>query len=328
MEKRRMRFSGSHLRILVSITVYVVLIGVFMLVAPEAFLGYRIYMTFLAVIPFGLILGLGMTYVAVSGEIDLSFPAVMCFSAYVFAFTLSNTGSSILAFLACLISGTIAGAINGVVVAKTRIPSIIATLGTQFLWMGIVLVLSRGMTIKIPFVRDLLIWDIFVARIGGIVPTQSLWAFGIAILLGLVLNKHRFGDNVIFLGDNREAARVLGINTNRVIIQVFGLMGLLSAFAGMLVTIDFATWYPVVGRSYLLPVFAAVFLGGTQMTGGEGSILGTVIGAFLLGSMTSGIVAAGVSLDGHRYFLYKFPWHRFQQLQIVYTIKLSQYHEA
>ena len=98
----------------------------------------------------------------------------------------------------------------------------------------------------------------------------------------------------MFAGDNREAARMLGVNTDKVMIQVFGLMGLLSAFAGMLITLDLATWWPVLGPGYLLPVLAAVFLGGTQMVGGEGTILGTVVGAFIMGSMTAGIVAAGV----------------------------------
>jgi len=70
-------------------------------------------------------------------------------------------------------------------------------------------------------------------------------------------------------------------------------MGLLSAFSGMLVTLDLATWWPILGPGYLLPVIAAVFLGGTQMVGGEGTILGTVVGAFIMGSMTAGIVAAG-----------------------------------
>jgi len=270
------------------------MIGVFMLVAPSAFLGYRIYIAFLTAVPFALILALGATYVITSGEIDLSFPGVMSLSGYVVAITITNTGSSILALLAGLIAGIIMGVINGVMVTKIRIPSIIATLAASFLWLGLALVLSRARTIQLGFVRELPIWEIFVGRIGGVFPAQALWAVGIAILLGLILTRHRFGDAIIFAGDNREAARVLGINTDRVMIQVFGLMGLLSAFAGMLVTLDMATWWSLTGPGYLLPVLAAVFLGGTQMVGGEGTIFGTVIGCFIMGSMTAGIVAAGV----------------------------------
>ena len=277
-----------------SIGVYVVMIGVFMLVAPSAFLGYRIYIAFLTAVPFSLILALGATYVITSGEIDLSFPGIMSLSGYVFATTLTNTGSSILALLAGLISGMILGAINGVMITWFRIPSMIATLGASFLWMGVALVLSRAKVISLAFVRELPVWEIFVSRIGGVFPAQALWALGIAILLGWVLTRHRFGEAIMFAGDNREAARMLGINTDRVMIQVFALAGMMSAFAGMLVTLDMATWWSLTGPGYLLPVLAAVFLGGTQMVGGEGTIFGTVIGCFIMGSMTAGIVAAGV----------------------------------
>lgn len=276
-----------------SIAVYVIMIGVFMLLAPRAFLAPMIYLAFLATVPFALILALGQTYVITSGEIDLSFPGVMCLSGYVFALTMINTGSSIIAILAGLISGIILGAINGVMITKLRIPSIIATLASSFLWMGVALVVSRARTISLGFVRELPVWAIFVSRIGGVFPAQAVWALGIAILLGLVLTRHRFGEAIMFAGDNREAARMLGVNTDKVMIQVFGLMGLMSAFAGMLVTLDMATWWPILGPGYLLPVLAAVFLGGTQMVGGEGTILGTVVGAFIMGSMTAGIVAAG-----------------------------------
>ena len=275
------------------IGVYVVMIGVFMVLAPRAFLAPMIYLAFLATVPFALILALGLTLVITSGEIDLSFPGVMCLSGYVFSLTLVSTGSSILAILAGLISGIILGAINGVMVTRFKIPSMIATLGASFLWMGVALVLSRAKTVSLAFVRELPVWEIFVSRIGGVFPAQALWAFGIAIVLGWVLTRHRFGEAIMFAGDNREAARMLGVNTDRVMIQVFGLMGLLSAFSGMLVTLDLATWWPVLGPGYLLPVIAAVFLGGTQMVGGEGTIMGTVVGAFIMGSMTAGIVAAG-----------------------------------
>ncbi len=291
---KKKRIGTGRLRILVSIGIYVALIGVFMLVAPSVFLEGRIYTAFLSTIPFSLIMALGLTFVIIAGEFDLSFPGVLCFSSFVFAYTLSNIGSSILALLACLISGIIMGLINGVIVIKIKIPSIITTLGTQFAWMGLALILSGASMLSMGYARELLIWDIFVGRIGGVLPTQSLWAFGIAILLGLILNRHRFGEAIMFAGDNREAARMLGVNTDKVIIQVFGLMGLLSAVAGMLLTFEMGGWWPTYGPGYLLVTIAAVFIGGTAVRGGEGTILGTVVGAFIVGSMTAGIVASGV----------------------------------
>ena len=276
------------------IGVYVVLIGAFMIAAPRVFFGYRIYMAFLSTIPFALIMALGFTFVIIAGEIDLSFPGVMCLSSFFFANILTTTGSSTLALLACLISGIIMGLINGVVVTRTRIPSMIVTLGTQFVWIGVALVLSDAGMYALGYIRGSLIFNTFVGRIGGLFPTQSLWAFGLAILLGLFLNRHRFGEAAMFSGGNREAARMLGINTDKVVIQVFVLMGLLTAFAGMLLTLDMAGWWPTYGPGYLLVTIAAVFIGGTSISGGEGTILGTVVGAFIIGSMTAGIVASGV----------------------------------
>ena len=276
------------------IGVYVVLIGAFMIAAPRVFFGYRIYMAFLSTIPFALIMALGLTFVIIAGEIDLSFPGVMCISSFLFANVLTNTGSSILAVLACLISGIVVGLINGVIITKTKIPSMIVTLGTQFAWMGVALILSDAGPLFLGYMKGSLTFNIFVGKIGGIFPVQSLWAFGLAILLALFLNRHRFGEATMFSGGNREAARMLGIHTDRVVIQVFVLMGLLTAFAGMLLTLSMSGWWPTYGLGHLLLVIAAVFIGGTSLSGGEGTILGTVVGAFIMGSMTAGIVASGV----------------------------------
>lgn len=292
--KKSRNVIDRNLNALTRISVYVVLIGIFIIAAPEVFLGYRIYVAFLSTIPFTLVMALGLTFVVIAGELDLSFPGVLCFSSFVFAFTLINTGNSMLAVLATLISGTIMGFINGVIITKTKIPSIITTLGTQFVWMGLALILSKASMFSMGFARELLVFKIFAGKIGGVLPPQSLWAFGLAILLGLILNKHRFGETILLVGDNREAARMMGINTDKVIIQVFGLMGLLSAFAGMSLTLEMAGWWPTYGPGYLLEAIAAVFIGGTATHGGEGTILGTVIGTFIIGSMTAGIVAAGV----------------------------------
>jgi simple sugar transport system permease protein len=239
-------------------------------------------------------MALGFTFVIITGEIDLSFPGVMALSSFLFANVLTNTGSPIPAVLVCLISGIALGFINGVIVTKTKIPSIIVTLGTQFASMGTALILSDAGPLHLGDIKGSLIFNTFVGRLGGIFPVQSLWAFGLAILAALFLNRHRFGEAVMFSGDNREAARMLGINTDKVIIQVFILMGLMTAFAGMLLTLHMSAWWPTYGLGYLLIVIAAVFIGGTSLYGGEGTIFGTVVGAFVMGSMTAGIVAAGV----------------------------------
>ena len=210
------------------------------------------------------------------------------------SYILASTGSSILALLASLVAGFIMGFINGILVTKLKTPSLIVTLAMQFVWIGAAQILSKAKVTPIEHARELLINKILVGRIGGVFPMQALWAFAIAIILGIILNRHRFGENVMVIGDNSATSKMMGINVDRTIIAVFSLTGLLAAFSSTLLTLDMAAWWPTFGPGYLLTTIAAVFLGGTSIYGGEGSIFGTVIGAFIMGSMTAGIVASGV----------------------------------
>jgi simple sugar transport system permease protein len=276
------------------VLVYIVIIGIFMITAPRTFLSYRIYMAFLSTVPFSLIMALGLTFVIIAGEIDLSFTGVMVFSGFIFSYLYITTGNTILALVASLISGAIIGILNSIIIAKIGVPSIITTLGTQFIWAGLALVLSKGKTLSISDIRQTVFYEAFVGRIGGVLPTQALWAFGVAIILGFILNMHKFGEHVMFLGDNREAARMMGVNVNKTIIQVFTLIGILGAFSSVLLSLEMTGWWPTQGPGYLLITIAAVFIGGTSIYGGEGTIFGTVVGAFIVGSITAGIVASGV----------------------------------
>jgi simple sugar transport system permease protein len=276
------------------VLVYIMLMGIFMITAPKAFLDYKIYMAFLSTIPFSLVMALGLTFVIIAGEIDLSFTSIMAFSGFIFTYTFIHTANTILALAASLASGIIIGFINGIIVAKVKVPSIIATLGTQFLWAGLATVLSSGRSLIVNEIRPTFIYKIFVGRIGGIVPAQAVWAFGLAIILGFILNKHKFGESVMFIGDNRDTARMMGVNVDRTLIQIFMLSGFLAAFASVLLACEMVTWWATQGPGYLLITIAAVFIGGTSIYGGEGTIFGTVIGAFIVGSITAGITASGV----------------------------------
>ena len=276
------------------ILVYIVLMGIFMITAPRAFLDYKIYMAFLSTIPFSLVMALGLTFVIIAGEIDLSFTSVMAFSGFIFTYVFIHTGSTILAFIASLTAGLFAGFINGIIVAKVKVPSIIATLGTQFFWAGLAVVLSSGRSLIINDIRPSFIYKIFVGRIGGIVPAQAVWAFGLAIILSFILNKHRFGESVMFLGDNRDTAKMMGVNVDKTLVQIFMLSGVLAAFSSVLLACEMVTWWATQGPGFLLITIAAVFIGGTSIYGGEGTMFGTVVGAFIIGSITAGIVASGV----------------------------------
>jgi len=240
-------------------------------------------------------MGLGLTLVLVSGEIDLSFPAVMAFSGYICATVFSATGSVILGILGGLASGAVIGMINGMLIRKIGIPSIVATLGMQFLIRGCVNVLSGGLGKSLITLMGNPFHSALAGKIGGLIPAQSVWFLALAIILWFVLFRHKFGNCVLFIGDNEGAAKMMGVNVNKTKTIVFIIMGVLAGFAGLIDSFRLLKWWPTMGEGYLMTTMATVFVGGTSMFGGEGSILGTFIGAFLIGSLEAGIVAAGLS---------------------------------
>jgi simple sugar transport system permease protein len=281
--------------------VLVILYTVFILTATNVFTGYRIYMSFLQTIPPVLVCALGLTLVITAGEIDLSFPAILALSGFVFAWVFKNFDSPWapwLGFVIALAAGALVGYINGLLVARIGVPSIMATLASQFFWYGATILLANGLQLNIQNVIPHIIHTIFVGRItvGEVpVPIQSLWALGLAVFLWFILNRHKFGEEIMFIGDNAEVARVMGINVTSTRIKLFTLMGIIAAFAGLLLTLEINVFYPTQGQGFLLPTMAAVFIGGTSIAGGYGSFVGTFCGAFIIGSLEAGIVATTIS---------------------------------
>ena len=206
------------------IGVFIALMILFIMTAPHVFTGYRIYMSFLQTVPPLLILALGLTLVITAGEMDLSFSAIIAFSGFIFCFIFRTFGTPWLAFILALLSGALVGYINGLLVAKVGVPSIMATLAAQFFWNGLTILLSRGLSWNIKEIRPYFIHTLFVGRIGGIVPAQSLWGVGVAVFLWFILNRHTFGEHILFIGDNVDVARVMGVNVTATKIKLFVFM--------------------------------------------------------------------------------------------------------
>ena len=282
--------------------VLVLLVVLFMITAPRAFMGYRVYMSFMATVPPPMIIALGLTLVAVAGEIDLSFPSVIAFASYIFCILFQNYDMTWLALFAAVAVGAAMGFINGLVVTKLGIPSLIATLAMLFLWGGLVTVVSNGASLAIPDIEATVFHLIFAGRIGPF-PVQILWALGAAILIWLLLNRHRFGESLLFIGDNLRVAKVVGIAIDREKIKLFTLMGALSAFAGVLLTLETTTYFSNAGMGYLLIVVAAVFIGGTSIFGGSGKVAGTVFGSLIVAIIEAGLVASGVQGFWTRFYI-------------------------
>ena len=279
--------------------VLIVLYMVFLITAPRVFTGYRIYMSFLQTVPPMLVLALGLTLVITAGEIDLSFASVVAFSGFVFSWIYKTydpmwAGAVWVAIILALASGALIGYVNGVLVAKVGVPSIMATLAAGFFWAGLTVLLAGGLSWNIKEIQDNIVHEIFTGRIFGVVPAQAFWALGITVLFWFILNRHKFGEALMFIGDNENVARVMGINVEATKIQLFTLNGFVAAFASLLLTIEMNTFWTTQGQGYLLPALAAVFIGGTSIAGGEGLIVGTFFGAYIIGSLEAGVVATGI----------------------------------
>lgn len=277
--------------------VLVALVSVFIITAPNVFTGYRIYMSFLQTIPPMLVLALGLTFVITAGEIDLSFSAVVAFAGFVFAWvfkTFDAPGIVWVAIALALASGALVGYINGLLIAKIGVPSIMATLAAQFFWSGLTVLLAGGLSWNIKGIQTNIVHTIFTGRLFGVVPVQAFWALGLAVFLWFLLNRHRFGEAIMFIGDNPDVARVMGVDVEKTKIQLFTMNGVIAAFAALLLTIEMNTFWTTQGQGYLLLALAAVFIGGTSIAGGEGSIVGTFVGAYIIGSLEAGVVATGI----------------------------------
>jgi simple sugar transport system permease protein len=274
--------------------VLAVMYVVFIFTAPSVFTGYRIYMSFFQTVPPMLVCAIGLTFIITAGEIDLSFPAVVALSGFVFTWCFKNLGAPWLGFILALAAGALVGYVNGLLVARLRVPSIMATLAAQFFWYGVTVLIAGGLQIDIQAITTTTIHTIFVGRLFGVFPAQALWSLGLVAAFWFILNRHTFGEAIMFIGDNAEVARVMGINVEVTRIRLFTMHGVLAAFAGLLLTLEINVFFPTQGQGMLLPVMAAVFIGGTSIAGGYGVLVGTFFGSYIIGSLEAGVVATGI----------------------------------
>jgi simple sugar transport system permease protein len=267
----------------------------FIIAAPQTFLSPQIYYAFMATTPFFAIMALPLTMVIIAGEMDLSFPSIMPIGMVAFIFVFEPTGNVALAILAALTAGVAAGLLNSGLVVGIGIPSLVATIGTQFFLRGLSLVLLEGKGATLIAARDSFIYTLLVGKSIGSIPNQFWWSIAIAILCWIILNRTRLGAHIYLIGDNEKSARLMGVNANRTRTAVFVMMGLAAAFAGVLASLQVSFFWPSLGEGYLLSTLSSVFLGGTSVFGGTGTILGTFLGSYIIGAINAGIVAIGLT---------------------------------
>ena len=268
---------------------------IFIIGNPQVFTRFDIYYSFMSTIPFVGILALSLTFVVILGEMDLSFPSVLAFASWVFGTVFTLTGSIFVGGLAALATGIIAGYLNSLLIVRIGVPSLVGTIGAMFFWRGMVNVAAQGKGISFVDARGTLFYNALVGRLGDTVPGQMIWMIGLAVLFWFILNRHVFGSHLLFVGDNPASSKMMGINVNRVKTIAFVQVGFFAAFVGIISTLEVTYFWPSQGQGYMLPALAAVFVGGTSVFGGKGTILGTLLGAIIIGSLEAGIISIGLS---------------------------------
>jgi simple sugar transport system permease protein len=248
----------------------------------------------MTVVPFTIILASSLTLVVVCGEIDLSFGSVAGLSALLFSNVWLSTGNAALAVVTGLGGGVVAGFVNGLLVGKIHVISLVATLGTMFFWRGVVMVATEGLFRSMVSTKGTILYSILVGKVGAI-PVQMLWAVALTSIFWLILNRHSVGSHIYATGDNIASAAMMGVNVDRVKIMVFTMMGISSSLVGIMSTVLNLSFWPTVGEGYLLVVVAAVFLGGTPIAGGVGTLFGTFVGSLILAWIDTGLIAAGLT---------------------------------
>jgi ribose/xylose/arabinose/galactoside ABC-type transport system permease subunit len=272
---------------------FVVMMLLFLWSNPQVFSDWRIYNSVLTVLPVAIFLVVPMVFIVTVGEIDLSFPSVMAFAAWIFALGVQAGYPPILATIAGVVVGIALGAAIGIVVVYGGLSSFVATLGLSFLIRGAIMIATGGRSIAVVEIRDDLTIRILSSSLGGF-PTQMFWAILFVVISAVLYNHHRFGARVHCVGDNPDSAQQMGIDTKRIRVYTFVFMSFGAALAGIFSTMINFTWWPTSGDSYLLPTLAAVFVGGTPTWGGIGTVLGGTIGAAIVAFIQVGIVSSGL----------------------------------
>lgn len=255
------------------------------------------------------ILAIGMTYVIITGGIDLSVGAVVGFCGMLAGgflqegLTLPMFGVTIymsvpVVVLVTLVIGVLLGVVNGLIITKLGVTPFIATLGTMYVWRGFANIRSNGATFNdIAGKAGLgnMGFSFFSSSVFGIIPMGVVILVIFAVIAGLVLNKTAFGWHVLAIGGNTNAARLSGIKVDKSLIIVYAISGLCSAMVGIITTSQLMAAHPATGNSWEMNAIAASVLGGTSMAGGVGTIIGTIEGAFVIGVINDGMTMMGVT---------------------------------
>ena len=240
------------------------------------------------------ILAFGMTFVLILGEIDLSVGSILALCGIVLGVMLSSGINEWVAIAATLLTGALAGLFNGLVSSRFSIPTFIVTVATMGIFRGIGYAVTDAKPIQIDNSVILFIGN---EKLFGVIPVPGLIVFILLILFHIALSKTTFGRRAKMTGGNRLAAEYVGVNTKTLQLKIFIVSGIAAAISGILMASRLYSAQPNAAEGYELDAIAAAVLGGTSLTGGYGTVIGTFIGALIMG-----VINNGMNLIGMPYF--------------------------
>lgn len=271
----------------------IILIGIIAIISvfSERFLTVSNFLIIMRQVSINGLVAAGMTAVILTGGIDLSVGAVLALTSAFSAGALAASGSAFLAISVGLTLGALLGLVNGSFIAWIKLPPFIVTLALMALSRGLTLVYTQGR----PILVNSGVYEFIGGGYIGSVPFPVILMALVYLILYLILENTKFGRLVYAVGGNEQACRLSGISVEKIKMAVYGLSGLLAGLAGIVLTSRLTSAQPTAGQGYELDAIAAVILGGTSLSGGEGKISGTIVGAFIIGVLANGLNLLNVS---------------------------------
>lgn len=266
---------------------------IFVSILSPSFLSLTNLMNLMRQVSTNALISFGMTFVIITGGIDLSVGSTLALSSAIMAGMIVNGIDPLIAMTVSLIAGFILGAVNGLLITKGKLVPFIATLATMTIYRGATLVLTDGK--PITGLDETFIFQFMGRGYFFGIPFPIVITLVVFALLFVLLHKMSFGRKTFAIGGNEKASFIAGVKSNKIKIFVYSISGVLASLAGIILTSRLNSAQPTAGESYEMDAIASVVLGGTSMSGGKGRIFGTLIGALIIGTLNNGLNLLGVS---------------------------------
>ena len=266
---------------------------IFVSILSPSFLSLTNLMNLMRQVSTNALIAFGMTFVIITGGIDLSVGSTLALSSAIMAGMIVNGIDPLIAMTVSLIAGFVLGAVNGLLITKGKLVPFIATLATMTIYRGATLVLTDGK--PITGLDETFIFQFMGRGYFFGIPFPIVITLVVFALLFVLLHKMSFGRKTFAIGGNEKASFIAGVKSNKIKIFVYSISVVLASLAGIILTSRLNSAQPTAGESYEMDTIASVVLGGTSMSGGKGRTFGTLIGALIIGTLNNGLNLLGVS---------------------------------